>query len=173
MGCIRRVMDSVGGIIAAKDGDKWLSVGDVELLGVDVRLHHVRWFFFFPTDYLDRVAATIDTAGRERVASGKGASALVAVRDADEYRKLVEESGSPVRYDRLIDKRKAAGLSVSQAAALFGVPQPHWTAYEKPPGAKGRRPIPARRVPLVVRWLDTGALPTADELAAVKRSQGA
>jgi tetratricopeptide (TPR) repeat protein len=67
--------------------------------------------------------------------------------------------------------RQAHGLSLAAVGALFGVSHvivSRWEAGPEPDhtGTVRGRPIPSEVVPLLQRWIETGAPPSAEDLAA-------
>jgi predicted ATPase/transcriptional regulator with XRE-family HTH domain len=72
---------------------------------------------------------------------------------------------------RLRTTRRARGLSLAAVGALFGVSHvivSRWEAGPEPDhtGMVRGRPIPVEVAPLLQRWIETGAAPAPEELAA-------
>ena len=62
------------------------------------------------------------------------------------------------RLQEIMNRRKVSGAAL---ASLFGVSKmtvSNWVS--------GKKPIPEDAVPLLVRWIESGTAPTAEELAA-------
>jgi integrase len=75
----------------------------------------------------------------------------------------MDETSQPLNQ-RLAEVRRARGLSARQVGAYFGVGREQVLAWEG--SLRGGRPIPSRTAPLVQRWIETGEVPSAEELAS-------
>ncbi len=74
-------------------------------------------------------------------------------------------------HARLRATRRARGLSLAAVGALFGVSHVTVSRWETGPepdhtGTVRGKPIPAELEPLLRRWIETGAAPTPEDLAA-------
>jgi len=74
--------------------------------------------------------------------------------------------------NRWPESAEYAGLRQKDLAAMFGVSAPVVSYWLKgmDQGEDGKilgKPIPADVAPLVVRWVETGSSPTAEELAVL------
>lgn len=73
---------------------------------------------------------------------------------------------------RLYIARKEKKLSQAAVGRIFGVSQgtANYWERETDPGEDGKvhgKAIPADVVPLIVRWVEAGTIPTAEELAVI------
>ena len=121
---------------------------------------------------------------RERAARGEAPCAWKATVDSAQAARAQEEtvaatvpSGTPLASDggllrrRLRATRLERKLALAHVAGLFGVTRQALSTWELGPKADNRgrirgKPIPRELVPLVWRWVETGVLPSQEELAA-------
>ncbi len=99
-----------------------------------------------------------------------------APRENGLHREPVEDRDVRGLHSGLRAARRARGLSLAAVGALFGVSHVTVSRWETgaEPGHTGTahgRPIPADLMPLLRRWIEGGAAPTAAELAARTRDR--
>lgn len=161
------VVDYLGGVVAAKIKDRWVSLDEVATLSRD-ELEAARFFLFLPETWrMDR---------RKRWEAQTGWTATESIQEAERARELLREPPSAVSTDnaglaglplrmRLHSARMVRRVSLRQAGELFGVSKQAVEAWERGPENKGK-PIPAELYPLVLRWVETGEPPRPEELTA-------
>jgi len=170
------VVDYLGGIVAGHDKVKWTPFENFR--GLDEKtLTRLRLFFFLPEDWEEKRRAkweettgrrvTEDTEEAERETwEGEKALGAEVVTEKDGFR------GWPLSQ-RLRAMMERRGLRQKDLAAMFGVSPPVITYWLKgtEPGEDGRvrgKTIPEDVALLIVRWVETGEAPSAEELAARK-----
>jgi hypothetical protein len=173
------VVDYLGGVVAGLNGRDWVRLEDFPRLDEKTLYKKLRLLLFVPSDYeAERRRKWEETTGRKATESLQEAE-----RDAWEPAGAVEAPGDRVvtaedgfqglpLHTRLYATMKERSLKQKDLAVLFGVSGKTtslWLRGTEPDetGRKGK-PIPAELVPLVVRWIETGEPPTAEELASRK-----
>lgn len=176
------VVDYLGGVVVARGPDgSWLTAEQAQGLAWNDLLHGARWFLFLPETWReDRkrrfeertgYVVTEDEAVARRVREARWAGE--GVGPSSPVGAGIGPEGLPLRH-RLHMAMKERGLTQGELAQLFGVSQTAvslWFKGTEPDpdtGAVKGKPIPAELAPLVQRWVETGAAPTEDELAARK-----
>ena len=171
-------VDYLGGIVVGHDKVKWTALEDFKGLDERTLTRRLRLFFFLPEDYeAKRRAKWEETTGRrvtenpeeaERETWEKEEKALGSevVTEKDGFR------GWPLhrRLRAVMVQRK---LRQKDLASMFGVSAPvitYWLKGTEPEedGVVRGLPIPEDVAPLIVRWVESGEVPTAEELAALK-----
>jgi hypothetical protein len=146
----------------------------------------LRLFLFIPVDFNERRQKQWEqTTGKRVTTSAKEAERLlwegVEPTPANgETARKVEPIASPETayrglplYERLRFVMKDRELRQQAVSSIFGVSQPtvaYWLKGTIPDmdGKVYGKPIPEELVPLVVRWIERGEAPTAEELASRK-----
>jgi DNA-binding transcriptional regulator YiaG len=141
--------------------------------------HKLKVLCFVPEDYHTRHRANFEEATGYRVTENQTEAERAAWEGMDEEEDMeaqeetaAETSGGtfpsvdnafrglPLR-ERLQEVMKRRKVSGAALAPLFGVSKmtvSNWIS--------GKKPIPRDAVPLLVRWIESGTAPTAEELAA-------
>ena len=170
------VVDYLGGIVTGYNNGEWKTFQNFTALEEKTLTRRLRIFFFLPEDWeAKRRAKWEETTGR-RVTED------VAEAERETWEKETEEGvlGSQIAseetgfrgwplHDRLRAMMKRRGLRQKDLAPLFGVSPPvitYWLKGTEPEedGKVHGLPIPEDVAPLVVRWVETGVSPTAEEL---------
>lgn len=184
------VVEYLGGVVAARIKGNWLSLEEAAALGEHDILREAKWLLFVPEDWKERrvrqweetegfrVSRTSDEAERGRRAIAEGIIPRLNLQKA----LPAPEKSRPANVGlegldlprRLHAARKQRGLTQAAVGTLFGVSQAavaFWEAGTEPDedGKVRGKPIAEDLVPLVVRWVETGEAPTADELAARRK----
>jgi len=176
------VVDYLGGVVAARGPEgRWLTLEDAAKLPETDLGRRTKWFLFLP-----------ETWGEDRRRKWEKASRWTATEDPAEAARAREallartleapkaETGLDLLRHRLRAARLNRNLSFEDVGRLFGVSKVTVYRWELGPEpdldeggkVKGDR-IPPERVPLVARWVETGEVPTVEELASLKtRRQG-
>ena len=177
------VVETLAGLVAAKWEGRWISLEDAKVLPEDVKVRKLKWLFFLPVDFAGRVKEFLEAHHAERFEKGE-TPFLWKIQETETAPKLptptaensgaAEEAvvgleGSPL-WVRLSVERKKRKLSQAKVGVLFGVIQQAVAAWER--GEENGKAIPAELAPMVLRWVETGTPPTADELAARKTRRG-
>lgn len=164
------VEEALGGVVAAKHRDGWLTLEDAAGLRVDELLEEVTWFLFLPEDWEEGVARDIEDHQERRRKRGETDRAVRVTKDRAAYEQALEDRGEAVGgvglvelRQRLHAARKARKLSQAEVGRAFGVSQAVVANWEQGPERKGRA-IPEDLRPLVLRWIKTGEGPTETEL---------
>lgn len=161
------VVEYLGGTVAARLPDRWLTMEEAGGLRESELLHKVRWFFFLPEGW--RAERRRKWEKKKNYAASRtqeeADKALEALRG-----QLDETTGTPLR-ERLRGHREAQGLSQGDVARLFGVSQKTISNWEKgaEPDENGTvrgKPIPQDKAPLLQRWIDTGEPPSEEAIQA-------
>jgi hypothetical protein len=178
------VEEAFGGVVAGRHGEHWVSLTDAEKLPVDTLLKKVSWYLFLAQDWRERIPQAVEDYYAERHARGETPYKVKVTKDRALTEREGVESGLPTAVGlaweslnvRLYIARKERKLSQAAVGILFGVSQKTVDYWEKGPerGEDGKvrgKPIPADVAPLILRWVEEGTPPTADELAtlAVRR----
>jgi DNA-binding XRE family transcriptional regulator len=180
---LRRVVEeSFGGIVAAQRPDgRWLTLEEAAKLTENELVRKVKWLLFVDPNIGDRMAARVQDYQDERYARGETPHPIKVTRSAEpatgesreeELEKRLGLEGEPLLV-RLYATRKTRKLSQGEVGKLFGVSAmtvSFWEAGTDPDetGKTRGKPIPEDMVPLLVRWIEAGVPPTAEELAARK-----
>lgn len=177
------VEEAYGGHVLARRGTQWLSFEEAAKLQEDELTKRTAWCFFLPPDWRERRAAALEAYHAERYDRGEVpylvkvttdpavAANANAARTGEHAGGDVGLVSEPLRL-RLFAARKDRKLSQAAVGKLFGVSQPVVALWERgterDENGKAGKPIPAELAPLVLRWVDTGKAPTAEELASRK-----
>ena len=182
LNAMRRVVEvEAGGVVAIEvphhDGNRWYGLEDaVRDLDVGDLLQEAKYLFFLPEDWRahlargteEILAKTAEKTGYQiRITEDRA----LAERDAEAREKGVRrESSSDATETPLHEKLRARlakeRLTTAKAGELLGVSAmtvSNWTS--------GRKRIPDDRVPLLRRWLDGGAPPSAEELLRLETAR--
>lgn len=187
------VEETLGGLVALKNGEEWFKVRDVieDEENLSTVANNYRVHLFFPENYIDLLTDKFHEYQDKR-AKELGLPYKVGItRDPDLHRKndldrpatapvTVEATAAVKRLEaitplhkRLSEVRQARGLTQKEFGIIFGVSAQTvklWETYTK--GELGKivkgRPIPRELVPLVERWIREKTVPTLEELSALK-----
>ena len=173
----------MGGVVAGRRGDVWLSLHDAERLHVDSLLKAVVWCLFLADDWREHIPETVERYQKERHAKGEVDYLVKVTNSRDLVEKTETSRGTPdvkVGLDneplwvRLYVARKDRKLSQAAVGKLFGVSQQIVAGWETgtEPGEGGStkgKTIPADVAPLLCRWIATGQPPTPGELASLAK----
>jgi hypothetical protein len=169
------VVDYLGGVVAARGpGGRWLTLEEAAKLPEPDLGRKTKWFLFLP-----------ETWGEDRKRKWEEATGWKATEDpveADRARAaLLErtldvprgETGLVLLRHRLRAARLDRNLRLEDVGKLFGVSKMAVSKWEvgTDTDEEGRvrgKPIPHELVQLVVRWIETGKPPTAEELSSRK-----
>ena len=177
------VEEAMGGVVAGRRGDVWLSLHDAERLHVDSLLKDVVWCLFLADDWREHIPETVERYQKERHAKGEVDYLVKVTNSRDLVEKTETSRGTPdvkVGLDneplwvRLYVTRKDRKLSQAAVGKLFGVSQFTISKWETgtEPGEDGSikgKTIPADVAPLLCRWIATGQPPTPGELASLAK----
>lgn len=186
------VEDYLGGVVAARLGDRWLKLEEAASLGEKDLLHKALWFLFVPEDWTQRRHEHFERTAGWRVSLTKeeallGRRATVSTKTLEVRPMLTVQRETAGRdrpanvglegldlFRRLHAARRQRGLTQATVGGLFGVSQKTvalWEAGTEPDddGKVRGKPIAEGLVPLVLRWVETGEAPTAAELASRRR----
>ena len=167
-----------GIVVARRPTGEWLKLGEAAELPVQELLTRVTWYLFLPLDWQNKLAKDFEKHQAERHARGEVDYLVKVTTDRTVAEKSHQDLGGghfgkgiglaaePLRT-RLHVAIRDRELTFAAVGNLFGVSKQAVSTWEK-----GNKPIPARLVPLVRRWIETGELPTLEELAAGKTSRG-
>jgi very-short-patch-repair endonuclease len=179
----------------------WISLKTARELSTK-ELVDVRWFPFLPADWTRRADELVERRQAERVERGEGERPVFVTRNPGDYLASVERDGISWRHrpgeteeletwpadgrerpapevrplgDRLAEKIEASGLRKGEVAKAFGVSPASLTRWLRPLAERDEHKgsgVPAALAGLVERWVETGTLPTAEELEAVSSRRG-
>ena len=172
---IEKVVEAFAGVVAAQRPDgRWLTLEEAAALPEEELVKRVRWFIFVHPKPGEHMGRTVETYQKGRYERGETPHPIRVVRhepDApvDEAAPRVGLEGEPLHV-RLYLTRKERKLSQAAVGAIFGVIQQAVAAWER--GEETGKAIPAELAPMVLRWVEDGTPPTADELAARKTRRG-
>ena len=173
------VVDYLGGVVAARHGGKWLSLEEASRLPEKDLGRKTKWSLFLPETWREDQKRTWEARMEERAARGEEPHAWTVTEDPVEAERAREllledvEGTTPLRH-RLRAARLERGLSLAHVGDLFGVSKvavSKWETGTEPDEEDGvvrGRPIPAELEAAVLRWVETGEAPTAEELASRK-----
>jgi DNA-binding transcriptional regulator YiaG len=177
------VEEAMGGVVAGRRGDLWLSLHDAERLNIDSLLKDVVWCLFLADDWRERIPEAVERYQKERHAKGEVDYLVKTTPSRDLAEKTETSRGTPdvkvgLEHEslrvRLYVARKDRKLSQAAVGKLFGVSQPIVAEWETgtEPGEDGSvkgRAIPADVAPLLLRWIETGQPPTPRELEVLAK----
>ena len=180
------VVEYLGGVVAGLHNGAWIPFEKFASLDEQSLCRKLRLFLFIPVDFNERRQKQWEqTTGKRVTTSAKEAERLlwegVEPTPANgETTRKAEPIASPETayrglplYERLRFVMKDRGLRQQAVSSIFGVSQPtvaYWLKGTIPDmdGKVYGKPIPEELVPLVVRWIERGEAPTAEELASRK-----
>ena len=177
------VVEYFGGVVAGRLGNEWIPLERFRDLNEKELCHKLKVFCFVPEGYRSKHRANFEETTGYRVTENQEEAERAAweVMDEEEDMKVQPEAaavpeipdnipsvhnafrGLPLR-ERLQEVMKRRQVSGVALAALFGVSKmtvSYWLT--------GKKPIAEDAVPLLVRWIESGTAPTAEELAARRR----
>lgn len=178
------VVEYFGGVVAGRLGNEWIPLERFRDLNEKELCHKLKVLCFVPEDYRSRHRANFEEATGYRVTENQKEAERAAweVMDGEEEDMEVQTEtaavpeipdnipsvrnafrGLPLR-ERLQEVMKRRKVSGAALASLFGVSKmtvSYWIT--------GKKPIAEDAVPLLVRWIESGTAPTAEELAARRR----
>lgn len=177
------VEEAMGGVVAGRRGDLWLSLHDAEHIHVDALLKDVVWCLFLDQDWRERIPEAVEQYQKERHAKGEVDYLVKVTNRRDLVEKTETSRGTPdvkvgleglPLHERLYVARKDRNRSQAAIGKLFGVSQMTINNWEKgqEPGDDGRargKTIPADVAPLIQKWIETGTTPTEEELSESKK----
>lgn len=180
------VEEALGGIVAGRHGDHWLSLKDAEKLPVDTLLKKVSWYLFLATDWRERIPKEVEDYHAKRHARGETDYKVKVTKDRGLMERAETGRGLPAEavgldteplWVRLYVTRKEKKLSQAAVGRIFGFSRITANYWEKgtEPGEDGKvrgKPIPADVAPLIIHWVETGTAPTAEELAVISAKRG-
>lgn len=168
------VVEYFGGVVAGRLANDWIPLDQFRELDEKTLCHKLKVLCFVPEDYRTKHRATFEEATGYRVTENQKEAERAAweVMDEEEAQEETAETpgtipsvdnafrGLPLRerLQEIMNRRKVSGAAL---ASLFGVSKmtvSNWVS--------GKKPIPEDAVPLLVRWIESGTAPTAEELAA-------
>ncbi len=160
---IVRVVESFKGVVAVRsEAGAWLTVDEVAGYQEPELVRKLKWFLFVTPDlqgHMDgRVQEDLDVKTQKGVLPVRVRVERAAPPGAPEP--LVGLEHEELRV-RLRQKRIERKLSQADVAVLFGVTRQALSTWESE-----KKPIPAELEGLVLRWVETGQAPTAEELAS-------
>jgi hypothetical protein len=174
------VVDYLGGIVAGHREDEWTAFGDFRKLDEKTLTRGLRIFFFLPEDYEEKRRAKWEETTGRRVTEDVAEAERETWGEEAEERPLgsevaTEETGFRgwSLHERLRAMMIERGLRQKDLASLFGVSPPVITYWLKGTGAdedgkvRGKA-IPEDVAPLIVRWVESGLPPTAEELGVIR-----
>jgi len=174
------VEEYLGGVVAARGPDgRWYTLEEASGLPERVLCRKFRWLLFLPPDWRKRQTRRWEERQKERAARGETDYAWTATEDpaeAERARQDLRGGGSP-------DLQRSLFTIVSTVSARSGssskltwpslrvskMAVSSWEAGPEPDEEDGKvrgKPIPEALRPLLVRWIETGEVPTPKELAA-------
>lgn len=172
------VVEYFSGVVAGRLGDKWLALDQFRELDEKTLCHKLKVLCFVPEDYRSKHRANFEkTTGYRVTEDPKEAEQAVYEVMTEDDPPLTGEAATPGTFpsvenafrglplrERLREVMNRRKLSGAALAPLFGVSKmtvSNWTT--------GKKPIPVDASPLLVRWIESGAEPTPEELAARRR----
>lgn len=186
------VNEALGGVVAGRHDGRWLSLPEAsKTLTVQQLAHEVRWMIFLPASWRDQYREIIEAHHEDRRKRGETPWDVKVTQDRKTYelgdsvrRGETVENGTltadgqclPIR-NRLLARRRELGLSQAATGALFGVSQQTVALWEagteaQVEGGSRGKPIPGELAPMILRWIESGVVPTAEELATRKTARG-
>lgn len=164
---IVRVVESFEGVVAARREDgRWLTVEEAAALPELELVKKAKWFLFVTPDMGGHMARAVEDHYNALAEKGllshrvRVDRAAPAAPGAPAPAPRVGLEGEELRI-RLHAERKKRKLSQEDVAVLFGVTRQALSTWESE-----KKPIPAELEGLVLRWVETGQAPTAEELAS-------
>jgi len=162
---IVRVVESFEGVVAARrDDGRWLTVEEAAALPELELVKKVKWFLFVTPDMGGHMARAVEdhynALADKGVMTHRVRVERAAPQGAPAPAHRVGLEGEELRV-RLHAERRKRNLSQAQVAVLFGVSKMALSNWETE-----KKPIPAELEALVLRWVETGQAPTAEELAS-------
>lgn len=175
------VVEYFGGVVAGRLGNEWIPLERFRDLNEKELCHKLKVLCFVPEDYRSRHRANFEEATGYRVTENQKEAERAAwdVMDGEEEDMEVQTEtaavpeipdnipsvrnafrGLPLR-ERLQEVMKRRQVSGAALAALFGVTKMTVSRW-----LRGEKPIAEDAVPLLIRWIESGTAPTAEELAA-------
>jgi DNA-binding transcriptional regulator YiaG len=190
------VEQTLGGLVALKNGTEWARVQEVIGLEEDLFIvgREYRVHLFFPENYVELLYERYHEYQAERAKKLKLPYTVKITKDREVHRKndldrpssgqvgeVVEERAAALKrlraitplHERLVGAREHRNLTQKAVGLIFGVSTrtiQNWEAYTKDDLGKivKGRPIPRELVHLVERWLEEKTAPTREELSALK-----
>lgn len=190
------VEQTLGGLVALKNGTEWARVQEVIGLEEDLFIvgREYRVHLFFPENYVELLYERYHEYQAERAKKLKLPYTVKITKDRDLHRKndldrpsngqvgeAVEERAAVLKrlraitplHERLVGARQHRNLTQKDVGLIFGVSAQTvklWESYTKDDLGKivKGRPISRELVPLVERWLEEKTAPTSEELSALK-----
>lgn len=174
------VVEYFGGVVAGRLGNEWLPLDRFRELDEKTLCHKLKVLCFVPEDYRSKHRANFEEATGYRVTEDPKEAEQAAWEVMPEEDTTSNEDdltpgtfpsvensfrGLPLR-ERLREIRNRRKLSVKQAGEVFGVSGKTVSLWEN-----GKKPIPPASSPLLLRWIEEGTAPTAEELAARRRRE--
>lgn len=163
------VVDYLGGVVVGHDGTRWLPFENFRDLNERTLTRKLRLYIFLPEDWeAKRRTKWEDVTGR-RVTEDP--------EEAERETWEAEDAGGDLGHEvassadgfrgwplprRLRAMMRRRGLRQTDLAVMFEVSPPVITYW-----LGGKNPIPPDVDPLLVRWVENGTPPTAEELAAL------
>jgi hypothetical protein len=169
---------ALGGIIVARrPTGEWLTLEEVAKLPTDEILRNVTWAFFLSPSFPNQRAKEFEKYHAERFARGEIDYPIKITTDRviaeKSYWELAGESFGDGRglavepmFIRLHTAICERQLSLAKVGKIFGVSRQAIYKWKC-----GEKPIPARLLPLINRWILTGESPAPEELQAPRNSQ--
>lgn len=162
---IVRVVESFEGVVAARrDDGRWLTVEEAAALPELELVKKVKWFLFVTPDMGGHMARAVEdhynALADKGVMTHRVRVERAAPQGAPAPAHRVGLEGEELRV-RLHAERRKRNLSQAQVAVLFGVSKMALSNWETE-----KKPIPAELEGLLLRWVETGQAPTAEELAS-------
>lgn len=175
------VVEYFGGVVAGHLGNEWIPLERFRDLNEKELCHKLKVLCFVPEDYRSKHRANFEEATGYRVTENQKEAERAAGEVVDEEEEDMEVQpetaavpeipdnipsarnafrGLPLR-ERLQEVMRRRKVSGAALAVLFGVTKMTVSRW-----LRGEKPIAEDAVPLLVRWIESGTAPTAEELAA-------
>lgn len=171
------VVESFGGVVAGRLGNDWIPLERFRELDEKTLCNKLKVLCFVPEDFRSRHRANFEDITGYRVTESRTEAEQAAwevIHQEEEVEVLVDSAGIsgtiasvdnafrglPLR-ERLQEVMRRREVSGAALGALFGVTKMTVSRW-----LRGEKPIPEDTVHLLVRWVESGTAPTADELAA-------
>jgi len=181
------VVEYFGGVVAGRLVDHWIPLDRFRDLNEKELCHKLKVLCFVPEDYRSKHRANFEEATGYRVTEhlSEAERAAWEVVDEEEDMEVQPETaavpeipdnipsvhnafrGLPLR-ERLQEVMKRRQVSGAVLADLLDVSKMTISRW-----LRGKKPIAEDAVPLLVRWIESGTAPTAEELAARQRRKDA